>query len=219
MQKRSFFLVLAAGLASAVLFTVPAQAGSIIVTSDSGGGSADVIGTATGATVNTAGFADTITEINGSAVSVPLSFGVNLIDTAGVFSGTGTKAIGTAPSDALLHFVVTDVFITGNGGDTLVIDGKVNAVPTNALPGYDFSKMLGAAVVITVEKTGTNFANVLNHKRRYGQRHGFEPPADGAGSRAGLASPAGHRHDRFDRLPPVVQADVGRLIDCKPANQ
>jgi len=163
MQKRSFFLVLAAGLASAVLFTVPAQAGSIIVTSDSGGGSADVIGTATGATVNTAGFADTITEINGSAVSIPLSFGVNLIDNHGAFSGTGTKAIGTPPSDALLHFAVTDAFITGTGGDTLVIDGKVNAVPTNALPGYDFSKMLGAAVVITVEKTGTNFANVLNH--------------------------------------------------------
>jgi len=163
MQKRSFFLVLAAGLASAVLFTVPAQAGSIIVTSDSGGGSADVIGTTTGATVNTAGFADTITEINGSAVSIPLSFGVNLIDTAGVFSGTGTKSIGTAPLDALLHFVVTDAFISGTGGDTLVIDGKVNAVPTNALPGFDFSHMLGAAVVITVEKTGTNFANVLNH--------------------------------------------------------
>jgi len=155
-----------AGLACAFLIAVsaPAQAGPIVVHSDSGGGSADVIGTATGATVNTAGFADTITEINGSSVSIPLSFGVNLVDKGGVFSGTGTKSIGTTPSNALIHFLITGASISGTGNDTLVIDGKINAVPVNALPGYDFSHMLNGSVVITVEKTGTDFTTVLGHK-------------------------------------------------------
>jgi len=164
MKRRSLFLLLAAGLASAVLFAAPAQAGSIIVTSDSGGGTANVFGSATGAQINTVGFADTITLINGSAVSIPLAFGVNLIDKAGVFSGTGTKDIGTPESSgAQLHFLITGAAISGPGNDTLTVDGKVALVSLNNLPGYDFSHMIGANVVVTVTNAGTDFTTVLNH--------------------------------------------------------
>ena len=96
-------------------------------------------------------------------MSIPLSFGVNLVDKGGVFSGTGTKSIGTTPSNALIHFLITGASISGTGNDTLVIDGKINAVPVNALPGYDFSHMLNGSVVITFEKTGTDFTTVLGH--------------------------------------------------------
>ena len=99
--------------------------------------------------------------INGSAVSIPLSFGVDLIDTAGVFSGTGTKGIGTTPSDARIHFLITGGSISGAGNDTLVIDAKINAVLVNSLPGYDFSHLINGSVVITFVKTGTDFNAVV----------------------------------------------------------
>lgn len=162
---RSGTRLLYAGLACAILFagSATSQAGSIIVTSDSGDGSADEIGTTAGATVRTAGFADTITLINGSAVSIPLSFAVDLIDTAGVFSGTGTKSIGTTPSNALIHFLITGGSISGAGNDTLVIDAKINAVLVNSLPGYDFSHLINGSVVITFVETGTDFNAVVGH--------------------------------------------------------
>ena len=95
-------------------------------------------------------------------MSIPLSFGVSLVDTAGVFSGTGTKTIGTTPSDALIHFVVTDVISAGMG-TTRFVDGKINAVPINSLPGYDFSHLINGSVVITFVETGTDWNTVIGH--------------------------------------------------------
>ncbi len=126
MIKRFSFLALAAVVALALC--APANAGSVTVYQDSGGGSTNVSGTSTGATINTAGYTDYITSINGGPLTSPgigLAFGVNALSVIGngdvVTGGTGTKNIG----GVLIHFE-----ITGGSYGTSFIDltGQITSV-------------------------------------------------------------------------------------------
>jgi hypothetical protein len=164
MKKRSLFLFLAAGLASALLFSAPAEAGGILVTDTSGGGTAQVDGNAAGAFITNVNVFTT--EINGTNVGIATSitsFQVNVSGGQTVFSGTGVETIGpTAGSQAVLDFKITSGDIIAMGSH-LNLNGVVTSVVSNNLPGYDFSNMVGGPIVLALDKTKTNFANVVNN--------------------------------------------------------
>jgi len=156
MLKTVFSLCLATVLA--VGFASPSQA-AIIVTDDSGGSSIDVHGTASGGTASTAAYSgDRLTSINGAAVNIPLS-STNITFTS-AFTGSGTKTFGSGAAVAVLQFSITSGFASGHH---LILDGVVTSVTTNLLPGYDFSKMVGAENVIDINNAGANFGNIVGH--------------------------------------------------------
>jgi len=167
MQKRSYSLVIVAGLACALMFAVsaPAQAGTVIVTSDSGGGTVDVLGTAAGADITN--FNTAVTEINGASVSIPLSLDtLHITDVAGKITGDGTKTIGTAGNEAVLTFSITSGVVFGSHFN---MDGVITGVtpPGQTTSGgttYDFSKLFpGGLITLAIDKTGTNFTTIVGH--------------------------------------------------------
>jgi len=161
-----------AGLACAVLLAVSAPAkADIVVVADSGGGTVDVLGTAAGADITN--FNTAITEINGAAVSFPLTLDtLHITDVGGVITGTGVKTIGSPGAQAILDFSITSGIIFGSHFN---MDGVITAVVSNSLPGYDFSALGSGAGLITlaIDKTGTNFANVVNHAGASAIHSGF----------------------------------------------
>jgi hypothetical protein len=167
MEKRSCSLVMAAGVACAFIFAVsaPAQAASIIVTHDSGGGTVDVLGTAAGADITN--FNTSVTEINGLAVSIPLTLDtLHIVDAAGVITGSGTKTIGVSGNEAVLTFAITSGIVSGSHFN---MDGVITGVvpPGTVTSGgntYDFSHLFpGGLITLAIDKTGTDFATVVNH--------------------------------------------------------
>jgi hypothetical protein len=153
MIKRFNFLALAAVLAFAL--TTTSQAATVVVT-DAGGGSADVAGTATGATITTDSYTNTnITSVNLLSVNLPLSMTITLTGSGTNITGSGSKTIdGTT-----LDFTVTDGFAIGSH---LNLDGTITSI-SGSSPGYDFSGMVGADVSISLDKTGVNFGNIVGH--------------------------------------------------------
>jgi hypothetical protein len=152
--------LLYAGLTAALLFTVSAPAKATLVLTDSGGGTVDVVGTAAGATVTN--FNVKLTEVNGGSVLIPASFtSLSITYAGGVFSGTGEKVFGAPGSQAVLDFTITGGIVFGSH---LNLDGAMTGIPSNSLPGYDFSAMgHGGIISLSLDKTGVNFANILNH--------------------------------------------------------
>jgi len=163
MKKRSLFLFLAAGLASVLLFAVsaPAEAGSIVVTDSSGGGTAQVDGNAAGALITNVNVLTT--EINGVNVMIGTamsSFQVNVSGGQTVFSGTGVETVGTtAGQQAVLDFRINDGVLHKSHFN---LDGVVTKVVANSLPGYNFSQMAGGPISLALDKTGTDFSTVVN---------------------------------------------------------
>jgi len=177
MKKRPLFLFLAAGLACALVFGVsaPAQASTVIVQDDSGGGTVDVMGTAAGA--NVSNFHSAITEINGAMVSIPMTLDtLVLVDTGGVITGTGTKTIGVSGNEAVLSFAITSGMVMGG---FVNLQGAITGVtpPGTVTSGgntYDFSQMFpGGVIDLTLSKTNTNFANIFNHPGQDALHTGF----------------------------------------------
>jgi len=167
MQKRWFFLVMAAGLSCALMLAVsaPSQAGTVVVTSDSGGGTVDVLGTAAGADITN--FNTSITEVNGSAVSIPLTLDtLHITDTAGVITGSGTKTIGVSGNEAVLTFTITSgvVFKSHFNMDGVITGVVPPGTTTSGGNTYDFSKLFpGGLIVLAIDKTGTDFGTIVNH--------------------------------------------------------
>jgi hypothetical protein len=182
MQKR-LSLLIAAGLACAFVFaaSAPAQAGTVIVTSDSGGGSISVTGTANGANVTIFGQnAVLVTAIDGAVVSIPVNaMNINVTDMAGVITGTGTKTFGASgPPQATLTFDITSGVVFGSHFN---MDGVITGVPSPTVQvggtTYDFSKMFpGGLITIATDMTGIDFANVVGHAgaRVSGSGFGFQ---------------------------------------------
>jgi len=182
MHKRSLFL--AAGLASALLFAVSAaaQAGTITVKTDSGGGTVDVLGTAAGADITN--FNSQITEINGVSLSpspgnLPLSLTtLHITDASGKFSGSGTKTIGT--SGAVLTFSITSGIVFNLGTNTYFnLGGLITGVPTPTVTEgtttFDFSKMFpGGKISLGMSSTTGDFTLVVNHAGTSLDHAGFE---------------------------------------------
>jgi hypothetical protein len=92
----------------------------------------------------------TLNIINGAPVgSIPASFSAAINFTAnadgtGVSSGDYTKTFGTAPDAATLTYSLSSAQIgTGSNGNGLLLSGLISAVDPNALPGWDFSSLIG----------------------------------------------------------------------------
>jgi PEP-CTERM motif len=165
MNRRFLLRLVAAGLTSVLLLavTAPVPAGTVVLT-DSGGSSADLIGTATGATLNTTAYADTITNINGVSVSIPLSVSMTLTDSGGVITGTGEKFIGVSGAEADIKFSITS---------GAVFPSFVNLSATmtgfgpggDGLPGYTYASMVpGGPMTITLTTSGGgDFTAVFNN--------------------------------------------------------
>jgi PEP-CTERM motif len=133
------------------------------VYSDSGGGTANVVGfdsriQGAGATVTTPFVGDTITEINGSSVSVPLFMSYTLHDDDGVISGSGFKVIGTLFRSETVNFSITSATI---GQGVLDVQGVITSVITNFLSPYDFSPLIGTENVIAISDSSVNFADIV----------------------------------------------------------
>ena len=169
MNRRSLFLCLAAGLAFAVLFAVstPAQAGVITVLADSGGSSADMLGTAGGAMVTSDAYSDTITSHHPeSPVSIPLTFGITITSSGGVIeSFSGEKAIGFGMGNqAIIDFSGT---VGSASAGFVLLSGTITKLVENDLAfggnSYDFSKLLGGPINITLTTTSGNLAGTLNN--------------------------------------------------------
>jgi hypothetical protein len=88
--------------------------------------------------------------INGAPVgSIPASFSAAInftanADGSNVSSGDYTKTFGTAPDAATLTFSLGAAQIgTGLNRNSLLLAGLISAVDPNALPGWDFSTLIG----------------------------------------------------------------------------
>jgi hypothetical protein len=170
MLKVVLSMTLAAVLS--VGFATPSYA-VVLVTSDSGGSSIDVTGTATGGTASTVPYpGDSLTSINGVAVNIPLvTFNVIFTQAAnGDITGSGTKSFGTGANVATLEFSIT---VGAFAGHFLLLDGEVTKVTANALTGYDFSKMVGADNAISIVNTGVDFKNIVGHNGALAVGSGF----------------------------------------------
>ena len=175
--------LMVAGLVSALLLTSASAKGGIIttVTDDSGGGSLmTVTGTTGGGTV--VGNSSNIEtfEVNGvTGLSIPTSYAITITDgtlSGGVLpitaSGTATFGTGGTGSEAVLAFTATGSAFTDTlivGGSPLmysyiVLSGTINSVPYDNYSGYSFSpSMVNAAISLSIDKTGTDYTQVLGN--------------------------------------------------------
>jgi hypothetical protein len=161
MIKRLPILAFAAVVALAI--SAPAQAG--LVLSDSGGGSADVTGTATGATANTIAYPlDAITSINGLNISptLPLAVSVTITGSGGfVTGGSGSKTIGTGSGAVTIDYTITSGIYAGSH---LNLDGTITTVSApGTYSGYNFSSLVGGLISISFDDTKVNFSNIVGH--------------------------------------------------------
>jgi hypothetical protein len=93
----------------------------------------------------------TLTNINGFPVSVAAAFDAVLAFSASVNGTTVTitggpydKTFGIAPSDAdLTYDLVAGQIGTGLNKNDLMLSGLISAAAPNALPGFDFSTLIG----------------------------------------------------------------------------
>jgi hypothetical protein len=157
-----------AGLFSALLFTcAPANGSSITVTDDSGGGSLiSVTGTSTGGTV--VGHSTDINtfEVNGvTGLTIPTSVMITITDgalVAGVrsISASGQAVFGTTSGhEAILNFTATGIAFGAN----IDLSGTVGSLSENAYPGYDFSLLAANPITLSINRTNTNYTNVLGN--------------------------------------------------------
>lgn len=98
--------------------------------------------------------------VNGTPIgSIPASFSATInftanADGSGVTSGDYTKTFGTAPDAATLTYSLSSAQIgTGQNSNGLILSGLISAVDPNALPGWDFSGLVGGTNTFVL--TGT----------------------------------------------------------------
>jgi len=73
-----------------------------------------------------------------------------------ITSGTFTKTFGTAPSDTVLTYgLSTGTIGTGLDSNGVILAGQISTVSPNALPGWDFSTMVGGTNTFAL--TGTAY--------------------------------------------------------------
>jgi hypothetical protein len=172
MIKRFSMLAVAAALALAL--STPGYASTIIVTEDSGGGTVDVHGTATGATVTTDSYADDVissvspgpTPAGGFILKMDYSLtGPNSTTVTGG-EGTKTFSYGTDLANSVtLTFTISSGFASGSH---LNADGTITGIGANHIVSaggndYDFSGLVGGGISLSNDKVGTNFATVFHH--------------------------------------------------------
>jgi PEP-CTERM motif len=153
---------LTVALAAVVAIVLSNSSRAELVYTDSGSGTAGVAGFdvfgAKGATVTTPLFGDTITDINGNSVTLPLFLSYTLHDDDGVITGSGYKVIGTGIHSAVIDFSITSGTV---GMGVLDVEGVITRVVTNNLPGYNFLPLVGTENSVDITKAGVNFADVV----------------------------------------------------------
>jgi len=150
--------VLLGGVAAALLLgslASTAQAGGISVLSDSGNLNTFTLDNLGGGDFTLSITApDTLTSINGAGVSIPATFDPVLAFTASVSGSVVTvtptspipytKTFGSGTAIASLTYDLTIGQIgTGINQNGLLLGGTILTVAPNALPGYDFSTLVG----------------------------------------------------------------------------
>jgi hypothetical protein len=71
-----------------------------------------------------------------------------------ITSGTFTKTFGTAPSDAVVNYgLSTGAIGTGLDSNGVILAGLISSVSSNALPGWDFSGMVGGSNTFALSGT------------------------------------------------------------------
>jgi hypothetical protein len=166
MIKRISQLALAAVFALAL--AGPSRASLTPVTSDAGGGTVDVLGTATGATVTTDSYTDDkITSVNGSAVNFLLTMDYTLTgpNSTTVTGGSGSKTISFGSDSVTLSFTISSGFASGshlNADGTITGIGSSTTI-TVGTTVYDFSPLVGGGISLSNDKVGTNFATIFHN--------------------------------------------------------
>jgi hypothetical protein len=153
-----------------LLASASAQAGSVVVDDSGGGTLLTVAGTASGGTISTNGMNASIYEVNGvTGLSLPTSYDVTITDGSligGVLSLTasGSATVGTGALDAVLNFTASGAAFNLLGTGYIVLTGTINSVTADNYPGYSFDpSMVGAAISLTITKTGTDYTQVFGH--------------------------------------------------------
>jgi len=177
--------VMAAVLAAALLLTsASAKGGPVIVTEDSGGGSLmTVTGTSGGGTLLGNSSNIVTFEVDGvTGLTLPTSYNVTITGalSGGVFNitnATGSSTIGTGgtASEAVLDFnnLTGSAFNVGTTG-FIVLTGTISSVPFDNYSGYSYDpSMVGAAISLTVTKTGTDYTQVLGEAGAMVANSGF----------------------------------------------
>src|SRR5262249_25515282 len=112
----------------------------------------------------------TLTEVNGASVLIPASFSAFDITTvqttpgtlATVTGGMGTKTFGTGEASATLDFSITSGFAFTSH---LNMDGVITGITANAMPCYDFPKLVGGSISLAIDQPGVKFQNIVNHEK------------------------------------------------------
>jgi hypothetical protein len=157
---------LAAALLCVAMIAGSAQAQHVVVVSDIGYGTVDVHGTSGGATiVNDDG---DIEFINGQSVYIDMEWqNFRVVQSHGVFSGSGSLVIGEPGNSVTLSFVVADGFVWHDQFDldlTITAVSSPSTVTSNGVT-YDFGNLRGGGISLSLYKTGVNFAGVLNNPK------------------------------------------------------
>jgi PEP-CTERM motif len=169
MRRFSFFSSVAAGLVVGLAFTSTSRAGLVPVESDAGAGLAGSItfngGTHT-ADLDASAFHNmTINQINSTFPTDALTFsGVGgagdllIKDVGGVLTATGEKTIGSGANIATLSFTLTGNLPTDH---FINMSGTITGIEANALPGFDFSSLLGGSMTLTITNVTANYTTLF----------------------------------------------------------
>jgi hypothetical protein len=156
-MRRSILLSGAAALGLVIVSaSTPARAGSVNI--DTGSGTAQATGTATGATIAAYSGAH-LNSINGSPVT---GFGLGIAENIKITSptsGTGTKVISYGGSKVQLEMTVESVAATV--GSITTTAKIVSLTGTPVLDGFNFATLIGGTTVLTETKANYNFAALL----------------------------------------------------------
>lgn len=161
---KMFSKLLLAG-AAAMLLGSTAQAAGTPVVSDSGNmGVFTLTNNGGGSFTLTVTGPSTLDTINGASTGgIAAAFTATMNFTAAVSgtdvtitSGTFSKSFGTSPADVVLSYSLSAGSIgTGLNSNGLILAGLISAVSPNALPGWDFSGMVGGTNTFAL--TGTAY--------------------------------------------------------------
>lgn len=190
-----FSKLLLAG-AAAMLIGGTAQAAGTPVVSDAGNlGVFTLTNNGGGSFTLTLAGPSSLDVINGSptggiaaSFSASINFTANA-DGSGVSSADYTKTFGTAPDAATLTYSLSSGQIgTGLNKNGLILSGLISAVDPNALPGWDFSGMIGGTNTFVL--TGTAYTGGASSIADVFAKAGASVTGNGSFSEQAVPEPA-----------------------------
>jgi hypothetical protein len=168
MIKRFSFL--AAAVVAAMVLSAPSYAGTIPVHSDAGGGTVDVLGTATGVEVTTNSYTDdVISSVNALPVPFTLAMDYTITgpDDHTVTGGGGSKTISFGSDAVTLLFSISTGIVSGShlNADGTITGFASGSGTTITFGGntYDFKTLIGGGISLSNDKAFTDYTKVFHH--------------------------------------------------------